>query len=89
MVKHTIQVGVDYVPYIVNGDATLFDYYGLPELQAHIDAFVNGLVERFGVGHFEQRFDCGGAIPLTGFCKCDATGDLTDCAVLSYVYQGV
>lgn len=88
MLKKELYIGVDYIPYLINGDASIFDYYNDDSAQGLIDDLTHELYHELGDGHFEVVYDCGGAIMLRDFKHCDATGDLTDCALVNYVYHG-
>lgn len=73
-------IAADYLPYIINGDASIFDYFGDDELQEHLDWWLDKNTRDLGAGHYsvtEEEYS-------DNFKTCDITGSFANCVTITY-----
>lgn len=78
---YKFNVCADYVPYIINGDATIFDYYDIyaDEEHEHLDWWLDKNTRELGVGHYGLADDSSAEFRL-----CDVTGVYGNCVTITY-----
>ena len=79
MQTYEFNIVADFLPYIINGDATTFDYWGDFETQEHIDWWLDKNTKELGSGHYSVSDEWG-----ESFSICDITGVYGNCVVLQY-----
>lgn len=85
MKTRELYIGSVYLAYLINGDASVFDYYDDEVSQSLLDDLEHDLYTELGAGHFDVDYD---SFESTTFRRCDATGAYMECALVRYVYHG-
>lgn len=87
MMVYEFTIAADYLPYIINGDASIFDYFGdyAGEEQEHLDWWLDKNTNELGVGHYSPVIECSDGELIDGFMTCDVTGAYCNCVLVEYV----
>lgn len=80
MQVYKFTIAADFLPYIINGDATTFDYWGDFKTPEHIDWWLAKNTKELGSGHYSVPDDCS-----ENFTTCDITGVYGNCVTIEYV----